>query len=215
MNCKRAQLEIALWVGNDLDGSAVEGLQQHLSECSPCRRHWERLKASLKRLKDPVVSGARSMHDSVWPDLISRLPSRSAEPQPVEFNGWLPALAVIAASVAIAAFWQNEPLDRSTAVAVESPASRVGGSDVAPVVVRVGMPIFGARKRNPSESVVLSAVRDRATFEKASLVSLLFPSIGVSDGAAPSRAEFGDSSHRRDFERRAGIDAEANFPPVD
>lgn len=127
MNCKRARLEIALWVGNDLDEASVESLQRHIAECSPCRNHWEKLRSCHQRLKSPSLlsdeslsrGAVKSMHDSVWPDLLVRLPARNAETQPVEFNGWFPAMAVIAASIAIAVFWQNDSMNRFSRAAVQ------------------------------------------------------------------------------------------------
>ncbi|MCH8828555.1 MAG: zf-HC2 domain-containing protein [Planctomycetes bacterium] len=108
MNCKRARLEVALWVGNDLDGKAEQVLKEHLAECGRCRIHWKRMKESLRHLHDPEDSAAYRIDSSIWPDLLSQLPTRGDGPRPVEFNGWLPATAVVAACLAIFAFWLNQ-----------------------------------------------------------------------------------------------------------
>ena len=127
MNCRRAKLEIALWVGDDLDSRATDGLKRHLTECAPCRTHWQKLKLGLKPLQNSGSSVMFSIDDSLWPSLLTQLPDRPAEPQPTEFNGWLPAVAVCAACLAIVAFWQqNRFQDHSSAeMAENSPIKNV------------------------------------------------------------------------------------------
>ena len=206
MNCKRVRLEIALWVGNDLDGSAIEGLQRHLSECSKCRQHWEKLKSSLMRLKDPVVSGARAMHDSVWPGLLARLPARGGDPQPVQFNGWLPALAVIAASVAIVAFWQNEPMAQSPMVAIDSSGSRVRVSPQPIIVVRNQMPFAFAGDRNAQYVSFFDSGRNRSPIERSMFLQLPMQSIAVQKGESPLGTELRELPLPPTFRRPTGAD---------
>lgn len=114
MHCKRAKLEIALWVGDDLDGNASDELKHHLSECAPCRQHRDRLKSSLKPLHDSDAASMFSINDSLWPNLLTQLPKRPADSEPSEFNGWLPALAVCAACLAIMTFWRANEFSRQS-----------------------------------------------------------------------------------------------------
>lgn len=109
MNCRRAKLEMALWVGDDLDDGAVTGLKQHLAGCKCCHSHWKQLKQCLKPLHDSGETSLPSLHESVWPELLPQLSKPSHEPRPVEFNGWIPAIAVLMTCTAITLFWESHP----------------------------------------------------------------------------------------------------------
>lgn len=98
MHCKRARLEIALWVGNDLDDASIGRLQRHLAICPVCREEWRRMESSLRTLHDssdsllgdPELRPARS----VWPKVAARLASPEFQGPASRFNGWVPALAI-------------------------------------------------------------------------------------------------------------------------
>jgi hypothetical protein len=103
MNCKRAKTAIALWVGDDLDASSVNDLQSHLAECPVCRDRWLDMRRSLDvlhRVETPIDD--RGQSGNIWPSVAARILRRNQARQPQDFNGWVPALAVSAACLAIA-----------------------------------------------------------------------------------------------------------------
>ncbi len=110
MNCKRANAEIALWVGNDLDESAERSLRRHLAKCPGCRKHWRKMKASLRMLQENDEDLSETRDISLWPRLSVAL--ATAEEQNAHgsrFNGWVPALAVAAACLAMISLSNNTP----------------------------------------------------------------------------------------------------------
>lgn len=97
MNCDEAKLEIALWVGNDLDDPArIEELRRHIATCPDCRLRTKSLQSSM------VVLGAADQDltydpgDSLWPELQSRIDYLEKTPKsPFPAVKWALALAVI------------------------------------------------------------------------------------------------------------------------
>lgn len=128
MNCKRARLHIALDVGDDLDSSAAAELERHLAECAECRDYRRCAAGTLDSLHDETAEAPGELQDSLWPDLLEKLPPRPGRVP--DFNGWWVALAVSAACVAILMFWQEET-DRSLVAgtqAVPAPAAEIPGN---------------------------------------------------------------------------------------
>jgi hypothetical protein len=107
MNCKRAKLHIALLIGDDLDEDAQAELREHLRECAPCREYHAGMADAPQFLHDiggPVLQS----HDSLWPDLLDKLPPRPGL-RLHEFHGWwAAAVAVVVAFLAIGLFWNDE-----------------------------------------------------------------------------------------------------------
>lgn len=93
MNCKRAQSEIALWVGGDLDDASIAALGQHLNRCPACDRVRLQMQRAMSALEDQPAAES-SLHDSIWPEVSKQLPQ--SLPQGDRFNGWLPAIAMAA-----------------------------------------------------------------------------------------------------------------------
>ena len=131
MNCKRAQAQIALSVGGDLDDAAELELGEHLESCTCCKRHrqqmtdtWELLLEREDEPSDP--------HDSVWPDLQVRLPDRREFLSRARFNGGVVALAVAAVLLAMVSVWRtantSEPLLSDPAGMVDVDPSGAGPS---------------------------------------------------------------------------------------
>lgn len=104
MNCKRAQSDIALWAGNDLDESDLSELRIHLQVCPGCRVYLEDMRALLRLMEEcPLrdeADGTSQRGESLWPMLASRLVSIPA-PRTDRFNGWVPAVAVAAVCLAM------------------------------------------------------------------------------------------------------------------
>lgn len=104
MNCKRARTEIALWAGDDLDEQAAGPLLRHLALCLECREYRRQMVSSVHVLQEPEGPCSVELHDSVWPGLAGRLPSRDEARQADRLNRWLPAAAVAVACLAVIVF---------------------------------------------------------------------------------------------------------------
>lgn len=119
MNCRQAKSELALWVGGDLTESSALELERHVAVCPSCRTLREGLSASHTALQAaaaaPVLRPAHeesttarreanrprpASDSSIWPAVSARI-TRSEQSRSQRFNGWVPAMAVSAACVAI------------------------------------------------------------------------------------------------------------------
>ena len=105
MNCKAAKSEIALAAGNDLDEHVGGALQEHLGRCPNCLQHWHSVRAALETLQVRCdISDEMPQHVTVWPQVSRRLAGMERDLRRERFNGWIPAGAVAAASLAILFF---------------------------------------------------------------------------------------------------------------
>lgn len=116
MNCRQAKSELALWVGGDLTESSALELERHVAVCPSCRTVREGLSASHTALQTVAARTAGPAQEectrreanrprptsdsSIWPAVSARI-SRSEQSRSQRFNGWVPAMAVSAACVAI------------------------------------------------------------------------------------------------------------------
>lgn len=107
MNCKRAKLHIALLIGDDLEEESQAELREHLRECAPCREYHSHMAAAPQPWQEVEQPAVLSPHDSLWPDLLEKLPPRPGR-RMYDFNGWWAAVAVVFACVAIGLFWNDE-----------------------------------------------------------------------------------------------------------
>lgn len=107
MNCKTAQYQIALAVGEDLSPAESQELQGHLQACSNCQKTWEQHQQGFAVLQRSRIQEIRPESDSFWPVLANRLRERAADSPRGEFNGWFAALAVTAACVLVFVFSQE------------------------------------------------------------------------------------------------------------
>ena len=114
MKCKTAEHQMALAVGEDLTPAETQELQQHLQGCSKCQQTYQQHQRGFAVLLHSRANEARSKRDSVWPMLASQLQARGSGAQRGEFNGWIAALAVTAASVLLFVFSQDDSV--STAI---------------------------------------------------------------------------------------------------
>lgn len=99
MNCRRAQREIALWVGHDLDEASARSLERHLACCPGCREHAQQMSRCVHALQNPEQEPREFHAYSLWPALSAKLSFADKQLAAQRFNGWLPAM-VMAASVA-------------------------------------------------------------------------------------------------------------------
>ena len=99
MNCKIAERQMALAVGEDLSPAESQELQGHLQACSKCQKTWAQQRHGFAILQHSRVQDVQRKSESVWPMLANRLRERAAESPRGEFNGWFAGLAVTAACV--------------------------------------------------------------------------------------------------------------------
>lgn len=131
MNCKTARHDIALYAGNDLDGLSIRELKSHLLRCPECAAYWKQMQSSIDALKTPSREAAL-IHDSVWPGISARLSRRPAFRREDRFNGWAPALAVVASCMFMLFVTQrnttvNEPVGVAPVVSPHSALQPVVG----------------------------------------------------------------------------------------
>lgn len=126
MNCKTAQRQMALAVGEDLSPAESQELQGHLQACSNCQQTWEQHQNGFSVLQHSRTQEIRLKSDSVWPVVANRLQERTTDSPRGDFNGWFAALAVTAACVLVFVFSQES----SIPVASQPPSRSVSGSTV-------------------------------------------------------------------------------------
>ncbi len=119
MNCKTAERQMALAVGEDLAPVESQELQGHLESCMKCQKTWEQQQQGFAVLQRSRTHEIPRKSDSVWPALVNRLRERNAESPRSEFNGWFAGLAVTAACVLVFVFSQES----STPMALNSPST--------------------------------------------------------------------------------------------
>ena len=107
MNCKTAEHQMALAVGEDLTPVESQELQGHLESCMKCQKTWEQQQHGFAALQRSRTHEVPRKSDSLWPVLVNRLRERNAEPPRSEFNGWFAGLAVAAACVLVFVFSQE------------------------------------------------------------------------------------------------------------
>ena len=139
MNCKTAQRQMALAVGEDLSPAESQELQGHLQACAKCQTTWEQQRHGFAVLQRSRNQEIRPKSDSVWPVLANRLRERETDSPRGEFNGWFAALAVTAACVLVFVFSQES----STPFASLLPTGTVSGGTLvsSPANLREKIPL--------------------------------------------------------------------------
>ncbi len=107
MQCKTAQRQMALAVGDDLEQADAQELQRHLAQCSVCRGLWEQHRQSFAVLQDTRVVASAVKRDSVWPSVATRLQQRQAGGRRRANDLWISALAIAAGIVVVFVFSQD------------------------------------------------------------------------------------------------------------
>ena len=177
MNCKRAQAQVALAVGGDLDDAAERELHEHLGGCVDCHRHWKQMSDTWAMLLDREDE-LPDPHDSVWPDLQVKLPNRRELMSRARFNGWTVALAVSAVCLAMVSMWQTantpEPGFESAVHDVPPPA----GIGTPPQPVRSPFEPPGVLDVNAGPGMALPGQFDRGRRERLPVRWIESPSGG-------------------------------------
>jgi predicted anti-sigma-YlaC factor YlaD len=109
MNCRQAQQDIALFVGQDLDDPRErDDVKRHVATCPDCRAHYRRLKGTLKVLAHADAPETYTTTGSLWPELAGRINNRRPTGPRGRFNGWAPFVAMMAACLVLMVV-VNEP----------------------------------------------------------------------------------------------------------
>lgn len=123
---ERSKRQIALLAGDDLEGESHEEARRSVESCPDCRRHWVRVRGCLDVLERAGKSAAAVPEESLWPAVERRLPPVSAPRRPEKFNGWVPALSMAAACIALLIAGQMEGTPpQDTAVFVDQTPVRI------------------------------------------------------------------------------------------
>ncbi len=104
---ERSRHQIALLAGDDLEGSLAEEARRSVDSCPHCRGHWLRIRGCLGALERAGKGSSSLFEASLWPAIESRL-TRPMPARPERFNGWVPALSMAAACIALLIAGQME-----------------------------------------------------------------------------------------------------------
>ena len=173
MTCKQFRTDIALWVGNDLEDGQELRVERHVASCPQCREYAHEIKSSLHALQKPAVP---DVGGSLWPRLSARIASLDSDRRRERFNGWLPAVTVVAASITII-----------TLLEMQEPARTAGNGfiDVSPIAYPSEPPAFIPPQQAPRLDLLQRLPIDRALPQPRD--------IDRADAASPQTGSF---SHR-------------------
>ena len=95
MNCDEVKLELALWIGNDLDDpTRIEELRRHIATCPQCRSQAKSLQTSIGVLGSIDPDPTFDQQDSLWPELNARIDYLEKAPRnPPAYGKWVIVLA--------------------------------------------------------------------------------------------------------------------------
>ncbi len=105
MYCDEVRLELALWVGNDLDDRArIEELRRHIATCPDCRLKAKSLQSSMVLLGASDPDPTFDLPESLWPELNARIEYLERMPKsPPPYGSW--ALAAICGVAVCGGTW--------------------------------------------------------------------------------------------------------------
>ncbi len=102
-NCRKYRADLALLAGNDLDAVTRLEVERHIVTCPECRAHWQELQSSHQALEQSRGTAvvASSETNSVWVDVQRQIRVVDERSRRGSWRGWLPAVAMTAACLAI------------------------------------------------------------------------------------------------------------------
>lgn len=175
---ERSKRQIALLASDDLDELQAEEARRSIDSCPHCRTHWTRVRGCLDVLERAGKESASVSGFSLWPVVESRL-TRSTVRRPERFNGWVPALSMAAACIALLIAGQ---LERSP--------QEFGDSESAPPVPRIRVnPVFLPDTDFDGRLAPLDSRGGRSlrsSLEEAGMSAHLWPLEGPAYGPGPS-----------------------------
>jgi hypothetical protein len=125
---ERTKRQIALLAGDDLEAEQSEEIRRSVDACPDCRRHWLRVRGCLDVLERAGKANEPTPEISLWPALEVRLRPASVARRADKFNGWIPALSMAAACIALLIAGQRDGVVPADAAAFEEHRLFVGHS---------------------------------------------------------------------------------------
>jgi len=104
---EHAKRQIALLAGGDLDGDEALEVRRIIESSAEHRQQWIRCCGCLDVLEKTGSLVATPDGPSLWPSIEARL-RPSVVRRPEKFNGWIPALSLAAACIAVLVAGQME-----------------------------------------------------------------------------------------------------------
>ena len=104
----RTKRQIALLVGDDLEVTEQAEARQSVESCPMCREHWVRLRDCMDAIEYAGKSVDVRPGASLWPRIESQLRSSVVVRRSERFNGWVPALSMAAACIALLVAGQHD-----------------------------------------------------------------------------------------------------------
>ena len=98
---ERTKSRIALLASDDLDEEEVGEVRQLIASCPQCRRHWVRVRGCLDILGRSGDADEVMEEADLWPEIGSQVRLMHQRVDRDKFNGWVPALSMAAACIAI------------------------------------------------------------------------------------------------------------------
>lgn len=126
---ERSRRQIALLASDDLDKAQAEEARRSINSCPHCKGHWTRVRDCLDLLERAGKESAPVPDFSLWPAVESRLIPSSVR-RLERFNGWVPALSMAAACIALLIAGQMESAPQDFLDAESAPVSRINVSPV-------------------------------------------------------------------------------------
>jgi hypothetical protein len=106
MNCRQAQREIALLVGDDInDDDRRRDVERHVASCHACRERQAKIAAALGAMVSTEAPGTFDSVHSLWPGLRRRLNRPlSRGPAGGNWKSWTPFAAGVATCAGLLIF---------------------------------------------------------------------------------------------------------------
>ena len=98
---ERTKSRIALLASDDLEEEEVGEVRQLIATCPQCRRHWVRVRGCLDILGRSGDADQVMDEPDLWPEIGSQVRSMHQRVDRDKFNGWVPALSMAAACIAM------------------------------------------------------------------------------------------------------------------
>lgn len=110
MNCRESKVAIALHLGHDdADPADWEQARRHASTCDECRQHYKKLKKALSVLEQADGERTYDVHESLWPEIESRLTSQPGQKGDDSGRSWAPFASLAVACMLFLMVWANPP----------------------------------------------------------------------------------------------------------
>jgi anti-sigma factor RsiW len=101
IRCRRYRRQLPLWIGGDLEERLALRVRLHVRNCPACAAAAEALRRAHGAVEQAASEPVPVEGDSLWPQI--RPLCRAESPRRSDVRGWLPAVSLAAACVAVVA----------------------------------------------------------------------------------------------------------------